>query len=290
MTNFADWPKERIRELAAESGKPLEVVCAQAFRRPGRVSWTPRLGTYYRDGDVARELDILAEREEMLEWQTRYRMRLLISCRGFVPGVTGPLTYSLAPASPLVLKPSFLVAYRSKHANYPNPVHGAELAQSAAECALRHQQFAGTRPLVAFDMIKRVDPTQKHPDEDFKLLGDSHIYGAVESAVRAAVHWRDMDAQKQIGEGLATINVPICIFASPFWDVGIDSGQVSEPELKTAAYQTNALPGLRGDNHANVTVLVTTRSEVEKLVDTLDSVYIDVRDKIAALLSSIGPH
>ncbi|MBX3157106.1 MAG: hypothetical protein KF773_14115 [Deltaproteobacteria bacterium] len=289
MTKFADWPTDRIRELAAESGKPLEVVCALAFGRHGRMSWGPRLGTYYRDGDVLRELDILAEREEMLEWNTRYRMRLLISCRGFVPDVTGPLTYSLAPVSPLVLKPSFVAAYRSKHANYPNPAHGAELAESAAEHALKHKQFAGARPLVAFDMIKREDPTKKHPDDDFRLLGDNHIYGALESAVRAALHWCDVDDQAGIGEGLATFNIPICIFASPFWDVGIDSGQVAEPELKTTAYQTNAFPGLRGDSHTNVTALVTTRSEVQMLADTVDSLYIDIRNDVQALLSRIGP-
>jgi hypothetical protein len=86
MTN-TDWPPREIANVAKTSGRPLEVVCAQAFLAAG---WTARLGSYFSDGlDGTRELDVLAEREELLPAPLAIpvRIRALVSCRGFLPSV-----------------------------------------------------------------------------------------------------------------------------------------------------------------------------------------------------------
>lgn len=298
MTKFADWPKARIQELAKASGKPLEVICAEAFRsRPGRLGWNSTLGNYYRDGERVRELDILAVNEERLVWNTRYQMRVLVSCRGFVPDVTGPVTYSLEHKSPLVLQPSMPVAMRRKNRSSHDVDHATDLGFEAAQAALRHVTFSTTRPLVAFDMVKREETgSGDRWREDYKLQGDDRlVYGALESAVRAALHWRHTDIQSEpTGDGgYVTLNVPVVVFSTPFWDVGIDGGEASEPVLTHTAYQTSAFPGTMGIGDLrdmNVTTLITTKDRISALLELLESLYVDFRDRANALITRLGPY
>src|SRR5437867_7344057 len=157
MTN-TDWPPREIANVAKTSGRPLEVVCAQAFLAAG---WTARLGSYFSDGlDGTRELDVLAEREELLPAPLAIpvRIRALVSCRGFPPE-RSPLTYSVSKSC----VPSFSVRLLSSHRVYrsPNaPVNYGRLEHLEKPAALHLLEAAGlreARPIVAFDMIERAE-------------------------------------------------------------------------------------------------------------------------------------
>jgi hypothetical protein len=110
----ADWDKTEIKKLAAESGRPLEVECAEALLNAG---WQVRLGTFFTDvaSEKIRELDFLAQKtatfavkdvnQELMNWELT--IRVLGSCKGFPPEYS-PVTYSVFSNSQTVETPSFI--------------------------------------------------------------------------------------------------------------------------------------------------------------------------------------
>jgi hypothetical protein len=119
--NISDWPKEEIQRLARSSGKPMEVLCAQAFLAAG---WTARLGSHFNSDpfDTIRELDVLAEKEEQLPalGDLTFRLRVLVSCRGF-PSERAPLTYSVSTSSVPSFSPRSLSSHRARQSNTGGP-------------------------------------------------------------------------------------------------------------------------------------------------------------------------
>lgn len=84
-------------------------------------------------------------------------------------------------------------------------------------------------------------------------------------------------------DGYVTLNVPICVFSIPFWDVAIDHGCVSDPEQRTRAYQTNAYPVFapvygRSMDYAPLSTLLISYSEMDAVVAALDELFFAFRD------------
>jgi len=100
-----------MAKLGASAGKPLEVATAESFVRK---AWKARLGSYFVDGalDVARELDVFAERESRLPSGLPVRVRALISCKAF-PQDRSPIAYSVLRDSALSFTPGLLTSHRS---------------------------------------------------------------------------------------------------------------------------------------------------------------------------------
>jgi len=295
MADQGTWPKDKIKELAAESGKPLEVLCGQAFLGSRTGSWKPYLGSYFQDGERARELDVLAERKEVLPKSgILCRLRAIVSCRGF-PDDAAPLTYSIEHSSPLLRRPGLLATYR-RPSQYASPQEDSELSihlgMDMAPKLLSGLGLDTQQSVVALDVIQRDKEKQRRSarvgspaiesEQSFKLKGDERLYGAIDSAVKGAFHWAAAD-QQSAADGYVTLNVPICVFSIPFWDVAIDHGRISDPEQRTRSYQTNAYPVFaslygRGTDYVPLSTLLVSYSEMDAVVAALDDLFFAFRD------------
>jgi hypothetical protein len=281
-----DWPKSEIQRLARSSGKPLEVSCAEGFLGAG---WKARLGAHFADGalDVIRELDVLAEKEEVLAASLPVRVRALVSCRGFPPE-RSPLAYSVSQSSVPSFAPRVLSGHRTQEHPWPgrDPAYGPldDLEGRAATRLLQASELSASRSLVAFDMLERnevVSKKTKNIDEatvTYSRCRDGYrqLFGAVDSSVKAAFFWVQEDYQRQ--SQFAALNVPVCILSLPFWDACIDGGNVAEPEVKHRGYQSNAYPGRPASKE--VMTLVWDVAELPALIAALDNLFLWFRDEI----------
>jgi hypothetical protein len=283
-----EWPKSEIQRLAKSSGKPLEVSCAEGFLGAG---WKARLGSHFADGalDTIRELDVLAEKEEVLAASLPVRVRALVSCRGFPPE-RSPLAYSVSQSSVPSFAPRVLSGHRTQDQPWPGlgPAYGPldDLEGRAATRLLQASELSASRSLVAFDMLERneVVPKRKknmNTDEATATYsrcrdGDRQLFGAVDSSVKAAFFWVKEDYQRQ--QPFATLNVPVCILSLPFWDTCIDGGNVAEPDVKHRGYQSNAYPG--SPVSKEVMTLVWDVAELPDLIAALDNLFLWFRDEI----------
>lgn len=276
----ADWPKNEIQRIAASSGKPLEVSCAEVFLEAG---WKARLGSHFADGalDVVRELDVLAEKERLMEPGIPVRVRVLLSCRGF-PSERSPLVYSVSESSVPSVSPSLLSSHRTQQQWHRVEQNCGPLDYLEGPAAVRLLQAAnltGSRPVVAFDMIERTETTPvKGPNKGETLAtysrgrdGDRQLFGAVDSAVRAAFFWTQEDYQRQRPDHFAALNVPVCVLSVPFWDICIDGGKLSQPEISYRAYQSNAYPARPFSKEAMA--LIWAVEELKALVSALDELF-----------------
>src|SRR5207302_10980816 len=103
------------------------------------------------------------------------------------------------------------------------------------------------RYCIAFDQFERLDATTpRKPTKSGKDLaksgkdlveyvrakdGDSRLFGAVDSAIRAALHWQNAD--RNLEKTHFTINVPICILSNSFWHVSLDNVTVGQAQSRT---------------------------------------------------------
>jgi hypothetical protein len=241
-----DWPPQEIKALAQTSGKPLEVQCAQAFLAS---RWIARLGSYFEDGDVLRELDVLAEKEQVIPDLSglRVRVRALISCKAFRPDQS-PLTYSVSNSCVPSPRPHLLTEHRAirPRANKGN-AYGPlpDVEENAAARLLELAGLTAARPIVAFDLIERSVEAAKHnKPEQIEITrspqGDRQLFRGLDSAIKAAMFWQRHDRGDEHWH--ATLNVPVCVLSVPFWDVCIDGGQVADPEILKCGYQVNSYP------------------------------------------------
>jgi hypothetical protein len=278
MSGGSNWPTDEIRRLAESSGKPLEVACAQAFLAAG---WNARLGSHFAAGalDEARELDVLAVKEERIAAKNRLlvRLRVLTSCRGFPEGRV-PLTYSVSSSCVPSFAPRLMSSHRTKQAYGTLP----ELEENGAVRLLHTASLDTARPLVAFDIIERTDPSRaKRPDvprrdPTYKSVGDGQLFKAIDSALSAAFYWRQQDYN--YADPFVGLNVPVCLFSIPFWDVCIDQAKVGEPSIRNRGYQSNSYPDRPTPTQAMV--LVWTRDELPKLVEALDDLFIWLLEQV----------
>ena len=272
-----DWPTAEIFRVAQTSGKPLEVVSAEAFLRAG---WTARLGSYYSDGalDVPRELDVLAERTVDLDVGIglKLRVRALVSCRGF-PEERSPIFYSVSSASVPTFEPRLFVEHRGPWALDPTGLlYGslATLERRTADRTLELCGLTGTRPVATMDMIERTEVSKAKagvPQQSIVTYarmkdGDSTLFKAADSAIKAAFFWRQEDYQR--GGDFAAINIPVCVLSCPFWDVPIDHGITGEPEVRGKGYMVNLYPALPFAKE--LMCLFWAADEVSSLVTALD--------------------
>jgi hypothetical protein len=272
--SHTDWPKEEVRRLAENSGKPLEVACAQALLAAG---WSARLGAHFASGalDEDRELDVLAVKEERLLARSgvTIRLRALISCRGF-PSERAPLTYSVSSSCVPSFAPRLLSSHRALQA-VQGVQHGTlpGLEQHGAAELLRVTELDTERALVAFDIIERMLPKGRKKGQlgttTYKAIGDGQLFKAIDSALSAAFYWRQQDYSD--ASYFVVLNIPVFLLSIPFWDVCIDQAKVGEPAIQKRGYQNNLYPDR--PNPTQAIVLVWTRDELPALVQALDSLF-----------------
>lgn len=188
---------------------------------------------------MPRELDVLAEKSVKLDGAIGItaRVRTLISCRGF-PEERSPLLYSVSGISVPSYEPRLFVEHRGPWALEPGSQPYGSLPAFEIKSAIRALECAGlttARPIVAFDMIERTESigmkkgVPQPPVVVYARMkdGDSSLFKAVDSAIKAAFFWRQEDYQK--GVGFVTVNVPVYVLSCPFWDACIDRGHVDQP-------------------------------------------------------------
>jgi hypothetical protein len=282
-----EWPRDKIRDVAGSSGKPLEVVCAEAFLGAG---WKPRLGSHFADGALGtiRELDVLVEKEENLPGRSlTVRVRALLSCRDFPPE-RSPLTYSVSTARVPSFEPRLLSSHRATERLLVSGRSFGPLLEAEAGGAarlLRATNLDAARPLVAFDMFERTEQASKKGKNKKATVGfqrcrdgDRRLFSAIDSAVKAAFFWVQEDLQLQRPVHFATLNVPVCLLAVPFWDVCIDGGEIGQPEIKHRGFQSNLYPYSPGSKE--VMTLVWTTDDISDLINALDDLYVWFRGEI----------
>jgi hypothetical protein len=292
-----DWPPAEIHRIAKTSGKPLEVECAEAFLAAG---WKARLGSYYADGafDVPRELDVLVEKSIKLDSVTEVtaRVRALVSCRGF-PEERSPLLYSVSEKSVPSYEPRLFVEHRGPWALKPGSQPHGPLPMLEIKSARRALEFADlttARPIVAFDMIERTETIRikkkvpQPPEVSYTRMkdGDSSIFKAVDSAIKAAFFWRQEDYQK--GVRFVTVNVPVCILSCPFWDACIDRGNVDQPEVFRKGWMVNLYPA-RPHAAEGLMCLVWSADQLAVLITALDSLFTWFSDEMNNAYRSSKP-
>jgi len=289
----SDWPKEEIQRLAQTSGKPLEVVCAEAFLAQG---WKARLGSHFRDGDTVRELDVLAERAEAMPGPTGMTVcvRALVSCKGF-PLERSPLTYSVSSFSVPSFEPRLLLSHRVLDEGRLQQVYGSldDLESASATWLLEAAGLVGSRPLVAFDMIERTEtvPKKRKNNGDPQVTcarckdGDRQLFSAFDNAVKAAFFWVQEDSRRKKPE-FATLNVPVFVLLKPFWDVCIDRGWASDPEVKHRGYQSLAYPSERA--FKEVMALVWDQDEISGLALVLDGLFVSFQRQMTKVQAAMS--
>jgi hypothetical protein len=273
-----DWAADEIQKLAERAGKPLEVATAESFARKG---WTARLGSYFAHGalDVARELDVLSERQSELPSGLPARVRALISCKAFPPD-RSPIAYSVPKESSLSFTPGLLSSHRTQTAWKGNqqisgPIH--EIEKEAAMQLLEYLKLDKADPLVAFDQFERIEIKKKGQPKlevTYKRSpdGDRQLFTGIDSCVQAAIFWTQEDYQQHNPVYFAALNVPIFLLSVPFWDIPIGRGKPGTPRISTLGHQISLLP-LR-EHAKGLMTLVATIEMLPKLIEALDNLLI----------------
>jgi hypothetical protein len=165
------------------------------------------------------------------------------------------------------------------------------LGEAIAPIALERVGLKGTRPLVAFDVVARTtvqeNKQRNRPERTtYELKGDGALYPAIDSAVKAAMHWNQAEYQTT-PSGFATLNVPICVLLKPFVDVSIDDGTAAEPEERSIAFQTCTYPMFDPRyGRRRVTVFVVTQQRLADLIAALNMLFLDFRQRVRQELSN----
>lgn len=278
-----EWPKDQITRIAGSSGKPLEVICAEPFLQCG---WKARLGSHFQDGPEVRELDVLAELEEPFTAPLSgvARLRALMSCRGF-PSSRSPLVYSVSRTCLPSFAPRLLSSYRISYSGMVETNSSSPRLEAAcAEHLLWRAGLAGARPVVAFDVMERSETVKRNKPIEVSFTrvpdGDRSVFKAVDSCVKASLHWIKQDMTSETPSYFATLNVPVCVLSLPFWDVCIDNGKIAEPQIQHRGYQTNLFP----DNPSprEVTTLLWAVDQIGDLVKSLNIVFDWFKRNVAA--------
>jgi hypothetical protein len=138
---------------------------------------------------------------------------------------------------------------------------------------LQSANLAHARQIVAFDMIERSETVKKGEAQTAFVRmkdGDSSLFKAVDSAIKAAFFWRREDYQTP--QEFATVTVPVCLLSGPFWEVCIDSGRVGQPELLHRGWLVNLYPA-PGRPAQELMCLMWSAEELPELIGALDQVF-----------------
>jgi hypothetical protein len=282
----SDWNKSEIEKLAKSSGRPDEVLCAEAFLK---AKWVARLSSHYQDGPKTRELDVLAEKQFGLKLPGGHVtacVRALVSCRGF-PEERAALVYSVSRSSVPSYEPALLTAHHLVHAddqrsNGPMPA----IAEEGAIALLSKSNLLNkANPIVAFDIIEREENIVKDRTTKLETVKDTYerkgdrgpkgegLYDAIDSCVQAAQAWVNRDFIVNTDISFATLNVPVCVLSKQFFSVNIDGGKVGTPDVQTRGYHTASFPRIAGAP-LEIMTLLWTKDELVYLVDALDELFL----------------
>ena len=177
-------------------------------------------------------------------------------------------------------EPRLFVEHRGPWALEPGSQPYGPLPTLEVKSALRILEFADlmtARPIVAFDMIERTETIRTKTDALQPPVvaytrmkdGDSTLFKAVDSAIKAAFYWRQEDYQS--GVGFVTVNVPVCMLSCPFWDACIDRGHVEQPEVFSKGWMVNLFPARP---HAKeLMCLVWSADQLAALITALDGLF-----------------
>jgi hypothetical protein len=120
---------------------------------------------------------------------------------------------------------------------------------------------------------------------EYKSIGDKRLFEGIDSALQAALHWRQQDYQRL--DDFAGINVPICVFGVPFWDFRIDEGVIGEPTIRENGHQVLSLPlhnvSGQGSNTEHPVIVVTTVARLPVVIGGLDDLWGWFRSEVDAL-------
>jgi hypothetical protein len=271
--NFEDWNKDEIKRLAVESGKPLEVRCAEVFLK---ANWNVRLGTYYEDSVSGKlcELDFLAEKEVKVAGKSDellIRSRILGSCKGFVVD-TGPGSYSISFERTAI---SYQKSGRYPHFLYFGcgaywDIAGPAITRSARD--VRNWASAGeSQQIIGFDIFTRQTKDKNKPEYGRKT--DRDLYEGLNSAIKGALFWNQHDRYRLssgLKGGAGCFNVPLLITSRPFWNVSIDEGNAGEPTTTGKGFHVSLLPLQKGQPPEPIIGIVWYVENIEELVRRLD--------------------
>jgi hypothetical protein len=270
-----DWDKGEIKRLAMESGRPLEVRCAQAFLAKG---WRVRLGTLYRDRDnTLRELDFLAEKECEFHATVRLspctiylKIRILGSCKGF-PANSYPATYSLSVPS-ASLEPT-RVAFHGYGGGLQTLSNYQSLKQEAAAALDLVSAFPDQ--VIGFDILEyQPISNRRGGGPAYVSKTDKDLFGGLASALFASLYWVNEDFTRYSRafdprQGRIFLNIPLLALANPFWNVSINDGKTGEPELRHSAIHVSLFPLQEGKPAEPVTSLIWDAGKLDLLTDRL---------------------
>lgn len=285
--SITNWDKGEIKKLAHASGKPLEVQCAEAFLKAG---WNARLGSYYHDlfSDKIRELDVYIQKQQPLSTnnlQCNVSIRILGSCKGFPPE-HAPVTYSVSQSRNLADKPVFMYDGRG----HSGPIR-RDMGRQGAAHFLHRSGLKESKQVVGFDIFQRKENTKKPDEFEYIRKTDRDLYEGVDSAIKAAFYWSEEDTkrfQKGVGpnERHTTLTIPLLVTSLPFWNITIDEGLPSEPEICHSGYFVGTFPFGKEDRRPQpVMSILWAVSKLGDLIQHLDSLFEAFVDDIKETLN-----
>jgi hypothetical protein len=154
-----------------------------------------------------------------------------------------------------------------------------EVEEAGAARLLKAMGLDPATPLVAFDIVSRTvskaarGKPQVQPE--YKSIGDKRLFDGIDSALKAALHWRQQDYSSF--DDFAGLNIPICVFGVPFWDVRIDGGTISDPTIREKGHQILSLPRSGSTNPGSSTehpaVIVVTIGQLALVTAALGDLW-----------------
>jgi hypothetical protein len=97
--------------------------------------------------------------------------------------------------------------------------------------------------------------------------GDSSVFKAVDSAMKAAQFWRREEYQGR--NDFVTITVPVLLLGGSFWDVCIDGGRITEAKVARRGWMANLVPTVGGPARELMS-LIWAIGDIHALVSALD--------------------
>lgn len=286
-TPVEEIPK-RLKEAASRSGKPLEVVCAQSFlhapfimphQDEKREEWKVQLSSYYEDKGTARELDVFARRQRFVPFgqgsESGFNcvLDVFMSCKGFPPE-DFPVTFSVPQVVEVKPEnPPVVLANISRR-----DTAARELAGKVARWLIvaisggKSAEASFVRRIIGFDIIK--DP--RILGKPWKANDDSTLFGGLDSAVRAALYWRDVSIPPlyRMDEEQLRIQIPVLVLSKGWHDFPVDSGKLGDPKPADLGFTSNLYPlGLQGRPPVPLFTLVISQDRLPDLQKALVELY-----------------
>lgn len=267
------WSAEKIVQAASSTGKSFEVQTAVEFFKR---HWLPIIGTYYHDvtTEAAREVDVLAKRHGTIDAgdaEVRYSVRAYVSCKAY-PSECRPVLYSHAHD----------VTGVSYHPILPCNLGGFGRGKFNFDPwdALPFNPPFLHRQVTGFDVY------EEQGNGTLKAIGDRQmkggrdsLYPALDSAIKAAVYWYEVERGYGTQAPEVVVHVPILVSKKDWIHISLDNDTpavISEPipPFKTVLYPIKG----RGSEPEAVTCMLCSSSSLPQMIGYLDSLYQGLRE------------